>query len=38
MQFNHNINHEKLIVKSVFGEFKRGVNWRKFKNEKQKKK
>ncbi len=38
MQFNHGIKHETLIVKGVFGEFKRGVNWRKFKNEKQKKK
>jgi hypothetical protein len=29
------VKHEKL---SVFGEFKRVVDWRKFKNEKQKKK
>ncbi len=38
MQFNHGIKHETLIVKGVFGEFKRGVDWRKFKNEKRKKK
>jgi hypothetical protein len=29
---------KKLDVTNVFGKFKRGVNWRKFKNEKLKKK
>jgi hypothetical protein len=38
MQFNHGIKHEALIVKSVYGKFKRGINWRKFKNEKKNKK
>jgi len=37
IQFNYGIKHETLIVKGVFGEFKRGVDWRKFKNEKKRK-
>jgi hypothetical protein len=38
MQFNHGTKHEALIVKDVYGTFKRVVNWRKFKKKKQKKK
>ncbi len=35
VQFNHDTKHETLIVKMCFWEVQKGVNWRKFKNEKQ---
>jgi hypothetical protein len=38
MLFNHGTRHEALIANSVFGKFKKVVNYKKFKNEKQKKK
>ncbi len=39
MQFNYGTKHEALIVKAIYGKFKRVVNWwRKFKKKKQKKK
>jgi hypothetical protein len=34
VQFNHGTKHETLIVKMCFWEVQKGVNWRKFKNEK----
>jgi hypothetical protein len=37
LNFNHGTKHETLIAKGVSRKFKKGVNWRKFKNEKQKK-
>jgi ribosomal protein S14 len=38
MQFNHDTRHKGLIGKGVYWKFKRVVNWKKFKNEKYKKK
>ncbi len=38
VQFNHGPKHDALIIKHVFGKLKKVVNWKKFKNEKQKKK
>jgi hypothetical protein len=38
MLFNHDTKHEALIVKDVSGKFKRGVDLKRFKNEKQKRK
>jgi hypothetical protein len=38
VQFNHSTRHKGLIGKGVYWKFKRVVNWRKFKNEKYKKK
>jgi hypothetical protein len=36
--FNHGIRQETLLFKGVSRKFKRGVDWKKFKNEKLKKK
>jgi hypothetical protein len=38
MLFNHGTRHEALIANNVSGKFKKVVNYKKFKNEKQKKK
>ncbi len=38
VQFNHGTKHEGLIAKGLNWKFKRVVNWKKFKNEKYKKK
>jgi len=38
VQFNHSTRHKRLISKGVYYKFKRFVKWRKFKNEKYKKK
>jgi hypothetical protein len=32
LQSNHGIKQKALIVKGVFGKFKRIVDWKKFKN------
>ncbi len=38
MLFNHGTRHEALIANNVSRKFKKVVNYKKFKNEKQKKK